>query len=213
MEPRLGISCYRGSEGVAIVMSQCHAILAVHVLTKAGELVLDPMAGKGESGVSHSTPVTNPAYSSISMVLMAMRASTVDIYMFVSICATVKKNIKKKSQVPFGGFTRRRPGGLAPGVVLLEAAAFWPWCKFLGLELDQQQLALRLRKDLDMAGLDGFANPIGRKSLSIYNICIGMLWHVNMHFCTKKKHQIMKFSLEKLPSHRDLYTRPEGKVL
>lgn len=68
--PRLGISCYRGSEGVAIVMSQCHAILTVHVLTKAGELVLDPMAGKGESGVSHSTPLTIPAYSSISMVLM-----------------------------------------------------------------------------------------------------------------------------------------------
>lgn len=82
--PRLGISCYRGSEGVAIVMSQCHAILTVHVLTKAGELVLDPMAGKGESGVSHSTPSHNSRifkyidiiYIYISMFLMAMRAST-----------------------------------------------------------------------------------------------------------------------------------------
>lgn len=31
-----------------------------------------------------------------------------------------------------------------PGVVLLEAAAFWPSCRFLGLELDTQQLASRL---------------------------------------------------------------------
>ncbi len=35
--------------------------VCVRVLTEAGELVLDPMAGKGESGVSRSTPLTKPA--------------------------------------------------------------------------------------------------------------------------------------------------------
>eukprot|EP00434_Breviolum_minutum_P038078 symbB.v1.2.033773.t1/scaffold4244.1/size42487/1 len=49
------------------------------------------------------------------------------------------------------------------GVVLLEAAAFWPWCKFLGLELDQQQLACA-KENLRYAGERGvlpFAQSIG----------------------------------------------------
>ena len=37
-----------------------------------------------------------------------------------------------------------------PGVVLLEAAAFWPSCRFLGLELDTQQLASRLSHDTNL---------------------------------------------------------------
>lgn len=75
--------------------------------------------------------------------------------MFVSICP------KKHQEEISSSVTWLSGENLAAwqGVVLLEAAAFWPWCKFLGLELDQQQLALRLRKDLDTAGLDGFAIP------------------------------------------------------
>ena len=140
-------------------------------------------------------PLTNPAYSSISILYIYIDGfnGNESFNWWTSTCFSIlvpKKNIKKKSQVPLRGFTRRRrkPGVWpAPGVVLLEAATFWPWCKFLGLELDQQQLALRLRKDLDTAGLDGFANPIGKSSHCQFIIYVGMLWHVNMHYCPRKK--------------------------
>ncbi len=51
--------------------------------------------------------------------------------------------------------------------MLLEAAAFWPSCKFLGLELDQQQLASRLRR----IGYGYWSRHPILNSLSVY-VCI-----------------------------------------
>ena len=74
----------------------------------------------------------------------------------------MSKNVKK-SQVP-SGFRRN---AWPEGVVLLEAAAFWPSCKFLGLELDQQQLASRLRR----IGYGYWSRHPILNSLSVY-VCI-----------------------------------------
>lgn len=172
--PRLGISCYRGCEGVAIVMSQCHAILTVHVLTKAGELVLDPMAGKGESGVSHSTPSHNSRifkYIDIIYIYIDVFNGNESFNWWTSTCLSqyVPKNIKKKSQVPLRGLAAKtwRPG---------KALCCWKLRRF-GLGANSWALSwINSSWHFDFERiwirLDWMDSPSHTsQSLSIYNIC------------------------------------------